>query len=425
MAKMLTAWLLFVACAPSKERQCKRIASDGMAIVGQVAGQVTKTLAGKDIELPLEDQDAIIDRLVAECMTWPDDFVACLADGDLESERCLAAYAAKEGLVVAGEGKPGPAARSRPTGADAALTCQVDRCVVERAGRVEDLAGQTLADGELAGLARGEWIAANDQGVAVGARRLPTLAAGSPEQARPVATDGDALVLFSDGRVRRLAEAPCDACWQETPWRLDIGIGFAPALHRVGERLLYHEIESMRLFAADGSTLFSFDHTLLEEPIVGERFVDVAVGDAMCRLDMDQCRGELRGLPAEPCGVCVKAGQREPGVKPARLDDATYFAEGGRVSKLSDGKVVWRVDVDADAVLAVPGALLVASYWTADHPARLLVLDPASGQVRLTMEVPSRMSIMPITLGRDRDTVVMHTNDTLFVWGVDAIRSAL
>ena len=124
-----------------------------------------------------------------------------------------------------------------------------------------------------------------------------------------------------------------------------------------------------------------------------------------------------------PCATCVKA--EHPGTKPTRLDDAVYFVEGGRVFAVSGGRRSWTVEVDADAVLAVPRALLVASYWTADHPARLLLLDPTSGAVRLTMEVPSRMSITPVALGRDRDTVLMVTNDTLFTWELDALKAAL
>ncbi len=389
-------------------------------MVGQVADQVAGGITGKNVEdgfeLPREDAAAAKREFVATCMTWPDDFVGCMADGDFESERCVAAYAAKEGLVVAGEGKPGPEARSRALGDDAALRCQADRCAIVRMGRVEDLAGQTIAPGSLAGLVGGTWFVASD------------------EVNPPVVSDGGELVLFQDGRVRRRAAAPCDDCWQETPWKLPLGIGFAPELHRLGDRLLYSQIGSLRLFAADGSVVFALDHADLGEPNIGARHVDVGIGDAACTLDLDRCTSDQRrprfeaahaeqlgGVP--PCATCVKA--EHPGTKPTRLDDAVYFVEGGRVFAVSGGRRSWTVEVDADAVLAVPGALLVASYWTADHPARLLLLDPTSGAVRLTMEVPSRMSITPVALGRDRDTVLMVTNDTLFTWELDALKAAL
>lgn len=283
MVRMLTVWLLFCACTPSKERQCERIAANSLAMVSEVAHQSARVIAGKDLgkdfAIPPGAADAAKQRLVAACLTWPDDFVGCMAAGDFESERCVAAYAHKEGLVVAGKGEPGPDARSRPIGTDAALECQGDRCVIARSGHIEDLAGQTIAEGA--------------------------------DQA-------------ADGRVAATAE--------------------------------------------------------------------------------------------------------QPDTQPGRLGDATYVVEDGRVSMESGGRRVWTVEVDADAVLTVPGAaasLFVASYWTADHPARLLVLDPTSGAVRLTMEVPSRMTLFPVTLGRDRDTIVMVTNDTLFTWDLDAIDVAL
>ncbi len=440
------------ACAPTKQRRCERYAKDGLGLVMGIANGVARGLGGDDmmpVELGADDRKRAIAKIIEECMTWPDDFVRCMTDGDWESTQCREAYARKEGLVVRVDGAPGPAPTRREIGRDDDLACAGGRCFLNTGDQIERLAmtgdgAAKLADGELVGVSevggQSFVITAKDGEVTLVGATTTKVAAPRPAPddplATPLAASAKGLVLFDDGRVRRLVAPPCESCFERTPWHFE-GYHSAfdyPELYEVRDGILYYSRDkhSLTLLGADGSLRFALRaDSMLGEPLVVDERVYLTVEAEALGLDLGQCRSDhalaLEDLTA-PCVTARMTLSEADGSRPQRLGERVYFLANDRVHELVAGKKGWVAEVEADTFLALEYGgtpmLFAATRWTMDHPARLIALDPATGMTLMHVDVDGEHGLWT-DLERDADRLVMRVSTNVFSWDLGALKAAI
>lgn len=459
-AAVITITCAAPACSPSKETRCERFAEQGLGMVMALANKVGDKLAGEDVDdvaLSSEDEAEVKKKAIEECMSWPDDFVACVTDGDFDSPECREAYAKKEGLVVQVDGKPGPAPTVREIDKDAGLLCEGGRCLVGIEERLQDPEGRDLGAGRFVGVVEvaGEraLLTAHEGeltfvGKATVKAKAPRHAPDDPLTS-PLAVSGDGLALFDDGRIRRLTpplSEACEGCWRDTPWAIGDAYGSPPSAWDFPE--IHARADGGAVVWLQGGTLSVFDKDVqaprfvlrerdaLGTPlVVGERVYIGADKEALA-LALAKCRfdGPLAVAALELAGDgCVEARFTLPETafsRPQRLGDAVYFLADGRVFQMKGGQKGWAAEVEADALLALERGgkrmLLAAVHWTMDHPARLVALDPDSGQTQMQIDLPSsEMSIFDVALGADGDALYAQTSRRLYRWELDALAAAL
>lgn|GEM_PF-6757822 len=470
-SSLIIASFVLAACGPSKQRRCERYAKDGLGLVMGLANGVAKGLGGdavEPVELTRADRDKATVKIIEECMTWPDDFVVCMTDGDWDSVQCREAYARKEGLVVQVDGAAGPPPTRRELGRDDFLVSTRDHSFIDVGAALNSTtqASTRVADGELVGVTevggRTFVIATKDGEVSLATAAgdtasLATAAAGdtaslamdsttkvaaprpAPDDplAVPLAVSAKGLVLFDDGRVRRLVPPPCEPCFEETPWRIE-GQPSAydfPELHEVKGGIVYYNRDQRRLtvLGDDGALRFALSGTpTLGEPLVLGDQVYLTVGAEAVGLDLAQCRSDHRlslDELAAPCLVARTTLSAADESRPQRLGERVFFLADGRVHALAGGKKQWVAEVEADSFIAVErGAatmLFAATRWTMDHPARLVALDPDNGMTRMQIDIDAGGSFASFDLARDGEWLVMQVSHSLFSWRLDALAAAL
>lgn len=448
-----------VACGPSKESRCERVAEQGIGMVMAVANEVGDELAGKELEdvaLSADDEALARKKAVEECMRWPDDFVTCMSDGDLDSPKCREAYAKKEGLVVEVDGEPGPAPTVREIGKDATLMCEAGRCLLGVEERLEDLAGQDLGAGSFVGVLEieGERVLVTAHEGELTFRGRATVRVKAPRTGpddrltSPLAVSEGGLALFDDGRIRRLSpplSEACEGCWHATPWAIGDAHGSPPSawdfpeVHAIdgGGAVVWLQGGSLRVFDAgvEAPRFTLRQRDALGAPlVVGER-VYLGAGKEALALSLVKCRydGPLEVAALEQAGEgCVQGRIALPGtafVRPQRLGDVIYFLADGRVFQMKGGARGWVADVEGDALVALERGgrcmLLASVRWTMDHPARVVALDPDSGKTVMQNDLPSsEMSMFDVVLGEDGGALYAQTSRHLYRWELDALAEA-
>lgn len=453
-------WTWLSACSPSKESRCERFAEQGLGMVMAIANEVGDELAGKELEdvaLSPEDRALAKKKTIEECMSWPDDFVACMSDGDLDSPKCREAYAKKEGLVVQVDGKPGPAPTMREIGKDAALMCEGGRCLLGVEERLQDLTGQDLGNGSFVGVleVEGERVLLTAHEGELAFRGKATVTVKAPRTApddpltSPLAVGEGGLALFDDGRIRRLTpplSEACEGCWQATPWAIGDAYGSPPSawdfpeIYAVGNggAVVWLQGGSLRVFekGVEAPRFTLRERDALGAPlVVGER-VYIGAGKEALTLSLAKCRSEepLAVAALEAAGQgCVEGRMPLPETafaRPQRLGDAVYFLADGRIYQMKGGARGWVAEVEGDALLALERGgkrmLWAAVHWTMDHPARLVALDPDTGTTTLQIDLPAtEMSIFDVVLGVDGDALYAQSSRRLYRWELDALAAAL
>lgn len=447
------------ACSPSKATRCERFAEQGLGMVQGLANALGDKVAGEDlpdVALSPEDEAQAKKKAIEVCLTWPDDFVACVTDGDFDSPKCREAYAKKEGVVVRVDAKPGPAPTVREIDDSAALQCHGERCLIDLGERLQDLQGRDLGVGRFVGVVElaGERVSLTAHEGTLTLRGEATVQIKAPRQGpdgsptSPLAVSTSGLMLFDDGRIRRLTpplSEECESCWQATPWVVSDTYGAPPTaldlpeLHpHPGGVVVWLQGGTMAVLA-EGTETPRFvlrERDELGEPlVVGERVYLGAAKEALA-LSLDKCRFEDRArvasleLAGEGCLEARLPTTSTAFARPQRLGDAVYFLADGRVFQMKGGLKGWVAEVEADALVGLERGgrhmLLAAVHWTMDHPARLVALDPDSGRTLTQIDLPmSKMSILEVVLGVDGEALYAETSRRLYRWELATLLRAL
>jgi hypothetical protein len=165
--------------------------------------------------------------------------------------------------------------------------------------------------------------------------------------------------------------------------------------------------------------------------VVGDE-VFIGAGREALQLSLTKCRSDGPVGPAELTGEgCIVARLELPEVayaRPVRLGEVVYFLADGRVHQMKGGKKGWAAELEGDELIGVERngkrLLLAASRWTMDHPARLVALDPDSGETLMQVDLPgSEMTIYDVRLARDGDAVLAATSKRLYRWDLSVLEA--
>lgn len=440
----IVAVTALAACAPSKQRRCERFANDGLGMLMGIATGVATGLGANDtspIDLNPDDKQRAIAKLIEECMTWPDDYVGCMTDGDFESATCREAYARKEGLVVRVDGSPGPAATEREVAKYDVLECRSGACVIEGEGDVaHDLDGKALAPGRFVGVitsaGKPTRVLAQDGEIKLVSASSESTTFAAPRTTPddpflvPLATTPSGLVLFDDDSVRRFVPP---SSFEPTPWRTR-GASTSSELHETAGGLLHYNGDSrIEVLAADGTPTFSLSkgYGLGPPLVVGDR-VHLGIDKEALSLDLTRCKSVEPVSTADLTAPCVASRivvAEDIYERPVQLGSAIYFLVGSRIVQVVDGRQGWVAEVEAGSLVGLERDghryLFVASYWTMDHPSRLLALDPDSGMTLMQSDIPSDRSFSSGALERVGEQLAMIGGNRLYRWDVGALFKAL
>lgn len=448
MRPVVLVMFALCACAPSKAKRCERFAGEGLETFMAIANGVGDGLAGRDLPDVAVPEDALAkakEAAISECMKWPDDFVACMTDGDFDSPECQEAYARKEGIVVPNAGRPGPAPEIRAVGKEVGLVCRGVGCVLDDGLEVRSLTGEPIpTKGELVGVFAAEgsdWtmFAADGDVTLVGPTTVTIKAPrAGPDDGflTPLSVDPSGLALFDDGSMWR-ATAPftadAESCWTKLPQVVPENLSTLES-HEV------IELAHGKLYRGAGSHLVTFAEDSrprfhlhakddLGLPAVCGDTVFVSAAKAAYALDTVRCRSDGPMSPDQIGGNCVKAHFELPETawaRPARIDHMVFFLAEGRIYQMVDLNKGWVAEVEGDALAVVrrgPASLLLAaSHWTADHPARLVSIDPASGRVVMQVDLDgSKLSIFDVELAVTNERVAVLTSGNLYSWSTGTL----
>jgi WD40 repeat protein/serine/threonine protein kinase len=154
-----------------------------------------------------------------------------------------------------------------------------------------------------------------------------------------------------------------------------------------------------------------------------------------CRLALDQCRPDLRGLEH---GYLQKQLERKARILPVRerINSLALSANGKRLALLGDDTTIRVWDLDTGKIVGTLPGFLNETLWseclvisgdgkrlvTADHhEARVKVFDVATGKEVLSLPVPAGK----LLLSRDGRRLVLWQNPKIFVWDLEAGKEAL